>query len=330
MTDTVIPPTVARFPYPFEADTFEYRTNLETARSRVDTLAGSWGETILTVEDDHQCRLDQRRRILAADPGRYRALPHMAPAEWDAAVILLRELAACRPDAVRFDLDGRKAHLRNDLSGIDQRFTVGDPDTLDESPLLFAARQIGEDVVLLDQYGDDLRIGAGVVTFATHWSFPALLGAGFENFHRPVPRVIENGVIPRALDFLLGLSPGEWVRRINFSLGVDQLLDLSVENHDEWKPRRDQLPAADPEEFGARFDLRVEIQHLVRLAPSGAVLFTIDYRQLSLDDLATIPEWARRFVAVIETLPDDIAEYKGFLPMRPALERWWRRRSADL
>lgn len=319
---------VETFPYPFEADTFAYRTNIETARVRVDTLAGGWGETILNVAPDHADRLAQRHRILAADPSRYRSLDHLAPAQWDAAVILLRELATSRPDAVTFTLNGRKAHLRNTLSGIDCHFIVGDGGSLDEPPLVFAARQIAEDVVLLDQYGDDLRIGAGVVTFATHWSFPALVGASFENFHRPVPRVIENGVIPRALDFLLRLSPGEWVRRINFSLGVDELLDLSSENRRQWEPARAALVDADPDELGARFDLRVEIQHLVRLAPSGAILFTIDYRQLPLDRLITVPEWARRFVAVVDTLPDDIADYKGFLPLRPAIDRWWRARSA--
>ncbi|WP_066904676.1 heme-dependent oxidative N-demethylase subunit alpha family protein [Millisia brevis] len=327
-TTTDLPRDVARFPYPFEADTFAYRTNIETARVPISTLGGGWGETILNVEPDHADRIAQRARILATDPTRYRSLEHLAPAQWDAAVVLLRELAACRPDAVTFTLDGRRAHLTNRLSGIDRGFTIGDPDTLDEPPLVFAARQIGEDVVLLDQYGDDLRIGAGVVTFATHWSFPALVGASFENFHRPVPRVIENGVIPRALDFLLRLSPGEWVRRINFSLGVDGLLDLSVENHDEWKPARAALVDADPDELGARFNLRVEIQHLLRLAPSGTILFTIDYRQLPLDRLLLVPEWARRFVAVVETLPDDIADYKGFLPLRPAIDRWWRARSA--
>lgn len=319
---------IAGFPYPFEADTFAYRTNIETARVPVDTLAGRWGGTILNVEPDHTDRLAQRARILAADPTRYCSLDHLVPAQWDAAVILLRELATRRSDAVTFTLDGRRAHLRNELSGIDRSFVVGDADSLDEPPLLFAARQIGEDVVLLDQYGDDLRIGAGVVTFATHWSFPALLGASFVDFHRPVPRVIEDGVIPRALDFLLRLQPGEWVRRINFSLGVDDLLDLSIENREQWAPARSALVDADPDELGRRFHLRVEIQHLVRLAPSGAVLFTIDYRQLSLDRLITVPEWARRFVAVVDNLPDDIADYKGLLPLRPAIDRWWRTRSA--
>lgn len=70
--------------------------------------------------------------------------------------------------------------------------------------------------------------------------------------------------------------------------------------------------------------LRVELQHLIRLETSGAVLFLIDTRLLSLADLAAVPAWSARVLAVLDDLPDDIADYQGLRQLRPLITRCLR------
>jgi dimethylamine monooxygenase subunit A len=68
--------------------------------------------------------------------------------------------------------------------------------------------------------------------------------------------------------------------------------------------------------------LRVEVQHLLRLGVSGAVCFLIRTYLLSLRELATVPEWRRRFGAVLAELPEDMTEYKGISRFRSAAADW--------
>jgi dimethylamine monooxygenase subunit A len=75
--------------------------------------------------------------------------------------------------------------------------------------------------------------------------------------------------------------------------------------------------------------LRVELQHLIRLETSGAVLFLIDTRLLSLADLARVPAWAARLCAVLAGLPDDVADYKGLRELRPRVTDCLRRLTAE-
>lgn len=65
--------------------------------------------------------------------------------------------------------------------------------------------------------------------------------------------------------------------------------------------------------------MRVELQHLIRLETSAALLFLIDTRFLSLRDLARVPAWSARLIAVLRDLPDDIAAYKGLDALRPRI-----------
>lgn len=91
-------------------------------------------------------------------------------------------------------------------------------------------------------------------------------------------------------------------------------------------PRDGTFETASVDEVGRRLCLRVEVQHLTRLAPSGAILFLIRTHQASLDELAAVPGWAERVVAVTAELPRDMADYKGLTALRPAIDRWWRSR----
>lgn len=305
-----------RFPFPFETDTYRYGTDLEPGRTVRTTAAGRWGEHIVDVGPEYRDVIAERARILAADPRRHAALPHMDEAKADALSVILAELHRARPDETELGESNR--YWRNGMLGIEVS-----PAILSTDPLVFAASQIQEDVVLLDTRDGHLHADAGVVTFAADWSMNFDLGMSFHELHRPVPRVLDDGIVSRAEAFIGTLEPRQWVRRTNFSLGVDHRLDASVETRHEWEPARRAVADADADEVGRRLCLRVELQHLTRLAPSGAIMFLIRTHLASLDELAMVPGWAERTVAVLRELPEDMADYKGVTPLRPAVERWW-------
>lgn len=312
------------FPYPFDGDTYRYTTNVEPARVRRETAAGYWGEHVV----DHGPRvrdvLAERARILAADPRRHAALPHMVPAGWDALGTVLTELHSSAPEHTTLAIDGERIRYTDELSGRDTDVRRGDPGV---DPLLLAARHTPDDIVLLDTRGGELYADAGVVTFASGWSMNFDLGMRFVDIHRPVPRLVDERVIDRARTLLLSLGVDAPLRRTNWSLAADRRLDQSVETRHEWLPIRRELEDAEPDELGRRLCLRVEVQHLMRLAPSGAILFLIRTHHATLDELLQVPGWAERFVAVVVELPRDLADYKGLTALVPAIERWHHRRS---
>lgn len=64
-------------------------------------------------------------------------------------------------------------------------------------------------------------------------------------------------------------------------------------------------------DVGSILYLRSELQHLIRLPHSGAILFLLGDRLLRLDRVTLVPERTRHLTQYIETMPDDILRYKG-------------------
>lgn len=316
---------VAGFPFPFPGDSYRYSTNVEPARHPVRTEAGHWGGALVDVDCHYHREIGARAAILAADPTRHAVLPHMRPAAWDAMLTLMRELAAAHPDDMRLcRVAGQVWRWENDLLGITQEFVYGDDGGLPAEPLRYICGQLQEDVVLLDQRGGQLFADAGVVTFAADWSFGFDVGMSFLEIHGPVPRIRRDGVITRAHDFLLRLQPHDPYRRTNWTLTVGRRLDVSTERYPEWGPDREMIRYADDETFGRLVHLRVEVQHLLRLPDSGAVMFLIRTYLLPLAELAAVEPWRRRTAAVLAELPDDMADYKGIIKYRARAARWLR------
>jgi hypothetical protein len=173
------------------------------------------------------------------------------------------------------------------------------------------------------------------VTFASGWSFPFVAGMTFREIHGPVPRANQDGVFARAEAFLMRLQPGEAYRRLNWTFQPGRMLDKSMDACPAWLPQARRVLAgangrgATEAELAEHVYLRVELQHLVRLETSGAVLFLIDTRFASLADLARVPAWAARTVAVLEELPQDLADYKGLTDLRPRVISCLRSMMAD-
>jgi hypothetical protein len=146
----------------------------------------------------------------------------------------------------------------------------------------------------------------------------------FLEIHGPVPRLRETGVITRAREFLMRLPAGDIYRRTNWSMTVGRRLDVSTEALPESLRDRNALDALDDEAFGGLIHLRVEVQHLIRLAESGAICFLIRSYMLPLSDIATVEQWRTRTAAVLAELPDDMAEYKGLNAFRQRAVDWLR------
>lgn len=296
------PRDVASYPFPLSADTYRISANVEPAAVARTTAAGSWGGHVLHVGDDHDDVLARRREILTREPGRFVAAPHARAASWDALLYLAGRLAAEYPDRYALDRDGDR--YRFDGPGGTRKFTFGDDASLPSHPLRFAGEHVTEDVVVLGARDDRLWLDAGLVTFASVWSLAFDAGMTFRELHGPVPGNGPGGVFDRAERFLLTLRPGQAYRRLNWGLQADDRLDMSLDSWASWMPnRRDPTP-------GSRIHLRTEVQHLIRLPLTGSVLFLIGVRPLPLERVALVPEWSRRLLAVLETLPPEVAEYK--------------------
>ncbi|WP_016882278.1 MULTISPECIES: heme-dependent oxidative N-demethylase family protein [unclassified Rhodococcus (in: high G+C Gram-positive bacteria)] len=313
---------IMRFPFPFPRDQYRYSTNVEPAGHSTDTVAGSWGDTRIAIDAHYHRELAERERILAEDPSRHQCLPHMVPAAWDAMLTLMRTLADEYPDTVTLERREDGWFWKNDLLGIEHTFVFGDLDTLPAPPLVYICGQIQEDVVLLDQREGALWGDAGLVTFAADWSFGFDVGMSFLEIHGPVPRIHSEKIITRAHNFLMRLEPGQSYRRTNWTLTVDGKLDTSTETYPEWGMDRRTLADGPLDEVGDRLFLRTEVQHLIRLAHSGAVMFLIRTYLLPFRDVATVPEWGERLYRVLEDLPVDMAEYKGISRTREPGMRW--------
>jgi len=308
------------FPFPFRDDAYRYSTNVEPALQAVQTEAGGWGERIIDIDADYLEELGQRELVLKKDPTRMQLMDHMRPAVWDAIATLLPLMASMYPDTMRFHRDGRHCRWRNELQGLELTFVIGEDASLPMGPLHFLGSQIQDDIVLMDQREGTLWLDAGLVTFAADWSMGFDVGMRFLEVHGPVPRVHEENIITRAHQFLLRLQPGEQYRRTNWTMTVDRRLDTSTETYPDWAKDR-TLVVSDPA-LPDRLHLRVEVQHLIKLPTSGALLFLVRTYLASLREIAAVPAWRERLGKVLEELPSDMAEYKGIDRYRQAAASW--------
>jgi hypothetical protein len=318
---------VRAFPFPFPRDAYRYSANVEPALAPRETEVGSWGRELIAVDGAYRDELAERARILAADPERCITLPHMTEAVWDAVDVVLSSMARDHPEHFALRRDGELVTWTNRPLGEETTFRPGDeasfrtgdapPRSVD--PLAWLGAQVQEDICLLDQRDDELWLDAGILTFPADWSLAFDVGMSFREFHGPVPRAPEEGIFAKAERFLVRLQPGAPYRRTNWTLTVDGRLDTATELYDVWGRDRAAVTA---ENAGDRVFLRVEVQHLVRLPVSGAIMFLIATKMLPLREIALVPAWAERTRSVLAELPQDMTDYKGFARFRDHAVAW--------
>ncbi len=307
---------IRRFPFPFSEDGYMYTVNMEP---HVPGPKGTVFEPMFDVDEHYLSEMHDRALVLNEDPLRCQSLPHMTLAGWDLLELIMESKARDYPEWFELHKDGQAWHWINRPLGIDQKFTFLDETTLPYGPMEYITRQSQGDFTLQDQRDENLWMDAGMVTTQADWSLDFDIGMGFHEWHAPVPRAHEMGVFDRALKFLLKLQHGAPVRRFNWTLTVDPLLDTSPENYPKWGPMRADIR---PENVGERMHLRVELQTLYRLPRSNGIAFAIRCYLIRFDDLVTIPKWGRRLHRVLRDIPDDLATYKGFLRNRNSLVQW--------
>ncbi|MGC4107691.1 MAG: DUF3445 domain-containing protein [Thermomicrobiales bacterium] len=312
------------WPFADGADAYRYSTNVVSGRTTIETPAGRWGNTVMAADETYDDVIAYRRAILDRDRRRCSVAPHLRAAEWDALLFVLEALATDHPPAMTLQRDADGAFTwRNRRSGTMRRFIFGDDASLPCSPLEFAAREAVEDLFLLEPRNGTLVLEGAASTFAGSWSPIFDMGMTFSELHGPVPRLHGMGIVDRTERFLLGLTPGEIVRRTNWSMHDAGDLDASLENALHHGAQR-----AHPGGM-ATLRLRIEVQHLVRLPMTGCLLFLIENQLCPLAAIATIPAWANQLASILEQLPDDIAAYKNISRLRPDIACWLREKAAE-
>jgi hypothetical protein len=306
---------IRRFPLPFHEDEYMYSVNIEP---HVKGPSGSVLEFAFDVDEHYVAECRERALVLAAEPLRYQALPHMMSSQWDTLELIMESLARDYPAHFSLERRGNDWHWVNRPLGLDQRFVFGDASTLPREPLDYITRQAQGDFVVMDQREGDLWTEAGTVTTQADWSLDFDIGMTFKEWHGPVPLAHEMGVFDRALKFLLNLRLGAPVRRLNWTMTVHPRLDTSPENYPYWGRDRASVTLAN----AGQVHLRVELQGLWRLPRSNAVLFGIRCYLLSLEQLVTIPKWARRVHRVLKNLHPALVDYKGLSRYRDTVVEW--------
>ena len=304
------PESIQRFPFPFDKDEYMYAVNIE---QHMPGPPKSATEFPIDVDEHYVAEMADRALVLKQDPLRCQSAPHMITAEWDLLELLMESMAKHYPEHFTLTRDGDRWHWVNRPLGIDQRFTFGDTATLPCPPMEYVTRQCQGDFCLLDQRNDNLWMDAGIVTTQADWSLDFDLGMNFIEWHGPVPLAHDLGVFDRALKFMLNLQQGRPVRRLNWTMTINPRLDTSPENYHKWGIDRTTVTR---ENVGDKVHLRVELQALWRLPRSNAIVFSIRCYLIKMEELVTVPKWARRFHRVLRDLPEELATYKGVTRFR--------------
>jgi dimethylamine monooxygenase subunit A len=313
------PAGIRRFPFPFDRDDYSYAVNLEP---HVPGRQGSAFEHAFDVDEHYAAEMTDRAKVLADDPLRCQSLPHMRLAGWDLLELIMVSKARDYPQWFGLTRDGDRWHWINRPLGIEQRFTFLDDSSLPCGPFEYITRQTQGDFSLQDERDGTLWMDAGMITSQADWSLDFDIGMNFHEWHAPVPLAHETGVFDRALQFLLRLQHGAPVRRFNWTMTVNPLLDTSPETYPQWGPMRTQLT---PDNMGRMMHLRVELQALFRLPRSNAIAFSIRCYLGKFEELVTVPKWGRRLHRVVRDIHPELAAYKGFLRNRDLMVAWLSR-----
>ena len=310
------PETIRRYPFPFNEDSYMYSVNMEP---HVRGAPGTAFDSLIDVDEHYVSEMHDRALVLKEDPLRCQALPHMMTAQWDTLELIMEQQAAGYPEHFSLTRDGDNWHWINKPMGIDQKFVFGNASTLLYEPMEYITRQAQGDFCIVDQRDNNLWMDAGMVTTQADWSLDFDIGMNFMEWHGPVPLAHQIGVFERALKFLLNLQQGKPVRRLNWTMTINPRLDTSPENYPKWGPDRTTVT---PENAGSKVHLRCELQSLWRLPRSNAILFVIRCYLIKMEEVVTVPKWARRLPRVLRSLPPELVDYKGLTRYRQTTIDW--------
>ncbi|MCM3733144.1 DUF3445 domain-containing protein [Fictibacillus nanhaiensis] len=287
------------FPYPFKGSTYRYSNNSVPMKKPF----------CIEVTPDYLEEMKLKRDLLTHHPERcYQSLPHTLTGQWEIVELVMDHLAEQYPNQFSLEKKGRQWRFHNKILEEKHDFTFGDETTLPDEPLAFISKHVQEDLIFMMQRDGDLFLDAGQLCFPANWSLAFNLGMKFKSIHHPIPGFKEEGLDDRILQFLMRLEAGNPWERKNWSLMAGDRLDTSLETFDQWGKLRKQVTKKNA---GELVHIRVEVQKLFRLPRTNGILFTIHTHLLSLEKLASNPEWLKQFYEILSELPPHITDYKG-------------------
>lgn len=248
----------------------------------------------LEVDDDRPRDLAAKSRLLAE---RHADVVAHLP-EGDAASAELLDLVVAHLEGWRGRVVGARYH--RDLEPVPAHRC---------HPIDAAGRLVSDDLCLLTRSPDGWRLVAASVCFPSRWRMADKIGRTVAEIHEPVPGYESIAAPTDAAFERLAVERPMW--RTNWSIlptaqlfqdGTEQLRDM---------PPPDQLR------------LRVERQTLRRLPETGAIVFTIRTRQISLAELVgTRPAAAADLTATLRTVPPATIRYKGWARLMGPMLDW--------
>jgi hypothetical protein len=172
------------------------------------------------------------------------------------------------------------------------------------------ARHWEQDFLLLlpDTDGQPVFV-AGAVCFPSSWATEEKLGLTVPAIHSSVPTLNER-LGKRIGNFLAGIRPGKGWERVNW--GISATADLN--QHPALGLARLQPPFVLDQVW-----VRREDQVLFRLPVSGALIFGIHVTNISVSEIAADPQGRLGLRQTLQTMPAEIAVYKGRSAGRPLL-----------
>lgn len=301
-------PLLDRYPYPFNGDSYRYSNNSRALES---------GKPVeITPEYFEEIKL-KRHLLDTARERTFQSLPHSYEAQWEILEMIMNDLATHHPEYFSLNKNGSHWTFTNHLLGEEQSFIFGDLSTLPYEPLDFIGRHVQEDLIYLGQRDGNLYLDAGQLAFPANWSLNFALDMEFLDIHHPVPKVFkESGLAKKILSFIMRMDPGQGWTRYNWTMTVEPILDTSPETFDQWGVKKEKLTADNAGELAY---LRTEDQRLFRLPRSNGILFTIHTHLISLEEMCKNKQWMKQFHNILIDLPDDLAEYKGFISYKDKL-----------
>jgi dimethylamine monooxygenase subunit A len=173
-------------------------------------------------------------------------------------------------------------------------------------------RSLEPDFVLLLPSANGPVVVGGVVCFPSSWALPEKMGLTLEQTHGPVP-TLNPQLGERIRTALDRLAPGVAWERENWGMARD-----GNRNHHPHRPRKRLDETVEPNELW----LRVEHQVLYRLPQTGGFLFGIRLEITPWSELVGNEEAVAGLYRGLETMPDEIASYKGLLSARGRILSW--------
>ncbi len=253
-----------------------------------------WIETDNHLGRYHRHKLATRERLGQCA---YQASASSMPAQRELAESLLHHLVGDQPENYR--LVGK--HLTCDAGEFEL-------DIDGAEPLWNSSLWIADDLVIMEQIDGRYCLTAASLCSPSHWRLEEKFGRPMAEIHQPIPR-FESELTPRVDRFFHHLKPDHPVVRFNWSLQAHEALCQRPETEPEILP-------------DSRLFYRSERQSLRRLPRTGAIAFTIRVYLHPLDLLRETPGALQALFAAVDATPADLARYKGFDELEPALARY--------